>query len=178
MKKLFSSLLIILAALCGCIRPPTGVPTINNFNAERYLGRWYEIARLDHSFERGLTDVSAEYSRRDDGGLRVVNRGYDPAKKIWKEVIGRAYFVEGVEKGLLKVSFFGPFFGGYNIIDLDQEGYRWALVCGPSHDYLWILSRTPELEESITTRLLATAQQLGFAAGDVIRVSHQQPTSP
>ena len=178
MKKLLSSLVILCAALCGCIRPPAGVPTVDNFSAERYLGRWYEIARLDHSFERGLTDVSATYSRRDDDGLRVVNRGYDPVKKIWKEAIGRAYFVEGAEQGLLKVSFFGPFFGGYNIIDLDQQDYSWVLVCGPSHDYLWILSRTPLLDERITARLLAKAKDLGFASSSVIRVTQQQALQP
>lgn len=178
MKRLFSSLVIIFTALCGCIRPPAGVPTIATFSVERYLGRWYEVARLDHSFERGLTDVSAEYSRRDDGGLRVVNRGYNPDKQIWKEAIGRAYFVKGAAPGLLKVSFFGPFFGAYNIIDLDEKEYRWALVCGPSRDYLWILSRTPSLDESVTKRLVEEATRLGFAGGELIRVSHQQPLQP
>lgn len=178
MKKLFPALVIVLTSLCGCIRPPAGVPTIDNFSTERYLGRWYEIARLDHSFERGLTDVSAEYSLRDDGGLRVVNRGYDPEKKIWKEAIGRAYFVEGIEKGLLKVSFFGPFFGGYNIIALDQEDYSWALVCGPSREYLWILSRRPVLNANVTKQLQEKAAQLGFASGELIMVSHQSPPRP
>lgn len=174
MKKVLPSLVIILGALCGCIRPPDGVPTVKPFAVERYLGRWYEIARLDHSFERGLTDVSADYRRRDDGGIRVVNRGYDPEKKLWKEATGRAYFVRSAEEGLLKVSFFGPFFGAYNIIALDQAEYRWALVCGPNRDYLWILSRTPVLEEKVIDQLLKEALRLGFAGGEMIRVKQEE----
>ena len=160
MTKMLSALLLSAAALCGCIHPPRGVPTVDHFVVDRYLGRWYEIARLDHSFERGLTRVGAEYSRRDDGGIKVVNRGFDARRSQWKEAVGRAYFVGEPTVGLLKVSFFGPFYGGYNIVALDRESYNWALVCGPSRDYLWILSRTPKLEPEVLARLTLDVEPL------------------
>ncbi|MFA0071671.1 lipocalin family protein, partial [Vibrio breoganii] len=108
-------------------------------------GTWYEVARLDHSFERGLSNISAEYSLRDDGGVKVVNRGYSLEKGEWNEAEGKAYFVEESDQGYLKVSFFGPFYGAYVVFELDKEGYQYAFVSGPDTDYLWLLSRTPEV---------------------------------
>lgn len=164
----------LLASLLlgGCIGLPHGIEPVRNFELERYLGTWYEIARLDHSFERGLTRVTAEYSLREDGGMRVVNRGYNPATGTWKDAVGRAYFVAGPRFGRLRVSFFGPFYGGYNIIALDQENYQWAMVCGPSRDYLWILARSPQLEADVLEPLIGQAGRLGFPATELIRVSH------
>jgi len=171
MKRL-SLLILALAALAGCVRVPKGVPTVEGFELERYLGRWYEVARLDHSFERGLNRVSADYSRRQDGGIRVINRGYDPLAGSWREATGRAYFVRDNRSGLLKVSFFGPFYGAYNIIELDRDRYDWALVCGPSRDYLWILSRTPDLSPEIREELTSRARRLGFPVERLITVTH------
>ena len=146
--------------------------------SNRYLGTWYEIARLDHSFERGLEQVTAEYSLRDDGGIRVVNQGYDRIKQRWKSTEGKAYFIGDSDVGRLKVSFFGPFYGGYNIIDLDQESYRYALVAGPDTSYLWILARQPQLDHSITERLLRKASGLGFDTSRMIFVEQKSPALP
>jgi len=171
MKK---TVLLLVLLLAGCVRIPDGVSPVENFQLERYLGRWYEIARLDHSFERGLSRVSAEYSLRPDGGARVVNRGYLEAESSWKEAEGRAYFVNRPDQGFLKVSFFGPFYGSYVILELDQENYSYALVCGPDRSYLWILARSPKLDEAIKKRLIDKAASLGFEAGKLILVRHEE----
>ena len=162
----------LLLALIGCVRVPAGVTVVDDFELERYLGRWYEIARLDHSFERGLIRVSAEYSLRDDGGIRVVNRGFDPQLERWKEAEGRAYAVGDPGEGRLKVSFFGPFYGAYNILALDRQNYQYALVSGPSRNYLWILARHPQLEPTVLEALLEQARRLGFASDALIFVEH------
>jgi len=172
--KALSIVALLLGALTGCVRVPEGVPTVEGFELERYLGRWYEIARLDHPFERGLTRVSADYSLRQDGGIRVVNRGYDPQAESWQEAIGKAYFAREDGSGLLKVSFFGPFYGAYNVIALDHEAYGWALVCGPTRDYLWILSRTPDLSPTLREELTVLARRLGFPVEELIIVAHDQ----
>lgn len=165
---------IAMLLLGGCVRIPQGVAPVSDFDINRYLGLWYEIARLDHSFERGLTNVTAEYSLGEGDAVKVINRGYDPIKQQWKEAVGKAYFVESPAVGKLKVSFFGPFYGGYNIIELDQEDYAYALVCGPSLNYLWILSRTPTLDNSIVEQLVARADSLGFDTDGLIYVSHDK----
>lgn len=149
------------------------VKPVDNFNVHSYLGTWYEIARLDHSFERGLTRVSAEYALREDGGLKVTNRGYSAKENRWKEAVGKAYFVEESSKGDLKVSFFGPFYGSYVIIDLDQDNYQYSLVCGPDRSYLWILSRTPTMQTEVKNRLIAKAAELGFDTSSLIHVTHE-----
>jgi len=169
MKKL--SLLLTLL-FTGCAGIPEKVQPVDNFNVHRYLGKWYEIARLDHSFERGLTRVTAEYELREDGGLKVTNRGYSAKENRWKEAIGKAYFVNETAKGYLKVSFFGPFYGSYVIFDLDQENYQYSLVCGPDTTYLWILSRTTEIEAAVKNRLIAKAASLGFDTSKLIYVAH------
>ena len=167
-----SVLLSGLLLLAGCSYTPQGVKVVDNFKLERYLGTWYEIARLDHRFERGLSQVSATYSLRDDGGVDVINRGYDQQKQKWKEAKGRAYFKGDSDIAQLKVTFFWPFYAGYNVIELDHDAYSYALVSGPDRKYLWILSRTPQLDESIVQQLLATAEQLEFATESLIFVEH------
>ncbi|HYE34771.1 lipocalin family protein [Methylocaldum sp.] len=164
--------LALLAAvlLAGCAGIPEGVSAIRGFELNRYLGTWYEIARLDHSFERGLIRVTAAYSLREDGGVKVINRGFDPLKQEWREAIGKAYFVEGPDIGRLKVSFFGPFYGGYNIVDLDRENYSYSLVSGPTRSYLWILARNKKLEPATLKRLVDKAKALGFATDKLIYV--------
>jgi len=167
---------VVCAALAsGCVGAPPGIAPLTGFDPERYLGTWYEIARLDHGFERGLTRVSARYSARADGGLDVLNRGFDPAKGEWREARGRAYFTGSRDTAALKVSFFGPFYGGYNVIELDRAGYGYALVCGPDLSYLWILARTPRLDPAVRDRLVARARELGFDTGKLIFV--EQPES-
>ncbi len=164
MKKL-SVLLTLL--LTGCVTIPENVRPVDNFQLERYLGKWYEIARLDHSFERGLTRIYAEYSLRDDGGVKVVNRGYSEKNGAWKEAVGKAYFVEGPGKGYFKVSFFGPFYGSYIIFELDRD-YQYSVVSGPDKSYLWILSRTPSMSGELLNSLIAKAAATGFDTSKLI----------
>jgi len=162
---LFSSLLLLV----GCTTVPTGITPVGNFEIERYLGTWYEIARLDHRFERGLSQVSAQYSKRSDGGIDVLNRGYNSVTGEWKEALGRAYPLRP-QQGSLKVTFFWPFYAGYHVFELDQQDYSYALVSGPDRDYLWLLSRTRTLDEATTQRLVERARQLGFATDKLIFV--------
>jgi len=169
MKRLMALLFLFLT---GCVGIPDNVKPVGNFDAGRYLGKWYEIARLDHPFERGLTRVTAEYSLRDDGGVKVVNRGYSASEDKWKEAEGKAYFVGRRDVGHLKVSFFGPFYGSYVVFDLDHENYRHALVCGPGRSYLWILAREPQLDDSVKAGLTAKAAALGFDTGKLIFAGH------
>ena len=171
MKKL-SIVLIVFIMGCGGIGIPENVTPVDNFNLERYLGKWYEIARLDHSFERGLTKVTADYSLRDDGGVRVLNRGYSVEDSSWKEAEGKAYFVKKPDQGYLKVSFFGPFYGSYIVFELDHEKYQYALVCGPKKSYLWILAREPLLKDDIKDMLITKATAAGFDTGKLIFVRH------
>ena len=171
MKKLLLSIIIVLMA-AGCVRVPPGIEPVDGFEVERYLGTWYEIARLDHSFERGLHEVSATYTLRDDGGIKVVNRGYNPEKGEWKEAVGKAYLVGDPGTGRLKVSFWGPFYGAYNIIALDKKDYSHAMVCGPTRNYLWILARNPWMPESLKAELVMKADQLGFETDELIFVTH------
>lgn len=150
-----------LLVACSTPTPPSGVTVVENFDAQRYLGRWYEIARLDHSFERGLEKVTATYSTMDDGGIQVINRGYNRERSKWQQSVGKAYFTGDTRRAALKVSFFGPFYGGYNVIRLDDD-YQYALVSGPNRDYLWILSRTPTIPAAVKQDYLNTARELGF----------------
>ncbi len=163
-KKLYLLLCLVLIA---CTGDDANYKAITGFEADKYLGTWYEIARLDHSFERGLDKVNATYSLREDGGLKVVNRGFDTKKQKWNEAIGKAYFVETPDIGRLKVSFFGPFYGAYTIIDLDKPTYSYALVTG-GKNYLWILSRTPQLANETKQKLIAQAKALGFETEKLI----------
>jgi apolipoprotein D and lipocalin family protein len=176
-KTLFTVSAALLAALLhACTTTaPEGVEPVDGFELERYLGTWHEVARLDHRFQRGLSRVTATYSLRDDGGVHVVNRGFSEETGQWKEAIGKAYFVGESDVGQLKVSFFGPFYGGYNVIELDKANYQYSLVAGPGVDYLWILSRTPELDPVMLDRLVDYAAGLGFPTDELIYVD-QGPT--
>lgn len=174
MKRLIIMTIILLS---GCVSVPKGIEPVKGFEISRYLGTWYEIARLDHSFEKGLINVYAEYSLMDDGGVKVVNHGFDLVKNEWRQVDGRAYFVSDPSTGSLKVSFFRPFYGGYNIIALDKEDYSHALVCGPDRSYLWILSKTPILEENIKKDLILKAKKSGFDVDSLIIVKQELKSS-
>lgn len=170
--------LLLAVFISGCAGIPENVRPVDNFELNRYLGAWYEIARLDHSFERGLTHVTAEYSMRDDGGVRVLNRGYSAKDNAWKAVEGKAYFVEGADRGYLKVSFFGPFYGSYVVFGLDHEQYQYSLVSGPTKSYLWILARKPAMDEATKTMLIEKAQASGFDTSKLIFVAHDEPPGP
>ncbi len=167
--------LIWALTLAACsTAPPAGVHPVTSFDLNRYLGQWYEIARLDHSFERGMSDVNATYQLQADGSLKVINRGYDMQRQAWKEAIGRALLIGDSSTGSLKVSFFGPFYGGYHVIALDQQNYRWSLVAGPDRDYLWILARDKTLPAEVREQLLSQARALGFATDKLIWVEQKR----
>lgn len=170
----FYLLFIIVSA---CTSPPKGIEPINNFRANDYLGTWYEIMRLDHYFERDLSNVTAYYSLRDDNNINVLNKGFNEKKCEWKEVRGIAKFIKDESVGSLAVSFFWPIYGGYHIIAIDEKNYSYAMITGSNKEYLWILSRTPNLEEEILNELINKAKKLGFKTNELIRVSHTKPIS-
>lgn len=173
LDRCLALLFVGLLALSGCsTAPPEGMAAVTPFDLSRYDGKWYELARLDHSFERGLSDVSATYRVQADGSVEVINRGYDAARGDWRQAAGRAVFTGDRDRASLKVSFFGPFYGGYHVVALDQEDYRWAMVVGPSRDYLWILARDRQLPADVRDRLLAQARALGLAVDELIWVEH------
>jgi apolipoprotein D and lipocalin family protein len=171
-------MLLIIALQSSCVGVPEGVETVVDFELDRYLGTWYEVARLDHSFERGMSHVTANYSMRDDGGVRVVNRGFKVAKNEWSEATGKAYFVGDTDVGQLKVSFFGPFYGAYNILELDKDNYQYALVAGPDRDYLWILARSPTLEPDVVLALVNKARSYDFPVDELTYVNHAAQGDP
>ncbi len=151
---------------------PDRATAIQNFDSERYLGKWYEIARFDFKFEKNLNQVTATYSKNPDGTIKVDNKGYNYITKEWKQSIGEAKFVNTENEARLKVSFFKPFWSGYNVIDLD-ENYQYALVAGKSLDYLWILSREKTIPDAIKTRFLEKAKSVGYNTSGLIWVEHK-----
>ncbi|MCW8327349.1 lipocalin family protein [Photobacterium sp. SDRW27] len=159
--------ILIFTILTGCTGMPERVTPVENFQLNRYLGTWYEIARLDHRFERGLTQVSATYSLNDDGSVKVINKGFNHDDNEWKEAEGKAKFVNSPDIGHLKVSFFGPFYGSYVIFFLETD-YSTALVSGYNTDYFWILSRHPQLDHRQIETYKAIARQAGFNTNKLI----------
>lgn len=159
-----------VAFISGCaVTVPKEVKPVTHFDVQRYAGTWYELARIDHSFEKGLSQTSAQYSLNDDGTVKVINKGYNAEKKTWKTSEGKAKFLGEPTVAALKVSFFGPFYGGYNVVDLDAD-YQTSLVIGGDLDYFWLLSRKKELPPADVDRLLSKAKSLGVDLRKVIRV--------
>ncbi len=183
MKILSAVILILLIAsmsylMFGNLGIPAGVTPIQGFDVQRFTGTWYEIARLDHGFEKGLNHVSAEYTLKDDGGLHIVNKGFNTKNGHWEQSEAKASFIDTPDIGRLKVSFFGPFYGSYNIIDLDEKDYRYAMVTGPSTKFFWILSRDKTLENETMQRLIQKAVKLGFKLENLIYVDQKDGTAP
>lgn len=170
MKKI---IFLYIFFISGCTGIPENVTAVQGFELNRYLGTWYEITRLDHRFERGLDNVSATYTLRKDGGVDVINKGRNRQTGKWEQAEGKAYFVGRNDEGRLKVSFFGPFYSGYNIIALDQEHYSYALVTGPNRSYLWILSRARTIPEETLSQLIERAEELGYDTQQLIFVEHE-----
>jgi apolipoprotein D and lipocalin family protein len=172
MNKILCAIMAIAIAinLSACNKKPDDITPVKHFQAEKYLGTWYEIARLDNRFEKGLSRVSATYSLRDDGGISVLNRGYSADKNEWKESLGKAYFVEDKNTGFLKVSFFGPFYGSYVVFDLDEH-YQYSLVSGGDKSYFWLLARTPTISSELQAQLLKKAAALGFDTTQIVFVN-------
>ncbi len=167
--------LILFLLLSSCVSIPDDITPVTPFVADKYLGKWYEIARLDNSFERGLSQITADYSLGTDGEIKVINRGYAIAEKEWQQADGKAYFVEKSDVGYLKVSFFGPFYSAYIVVLLD-ENYQYALVTSSSKSYLWILARQPKLSAAVQDKLIKKAAELGFETDQLIYVSHHPET--
>ena len=162
---------VVLLNSCSSSTIPEGASAVEPFDMKRYTGKWYEIARLDFKYEKGLNNTTADYSENEDGTIRVINRGYDVKKGKWKEAIGKAKFVDKTNEARLKVSFFGPFYSGYNVIAIDPE-YRYALVAGESLKYLWLLSRETAMPESVKQEYLSEAKTLGYNTAELVWVRH------
>lgn len=174
-KYLVVSGCIAIAAIalsaCNADKIPAGANAVQPFDVQRYLGKWHEIARLDFRFEKNMIRTTANYSLNKDGSIAVVNRGYDTVKKTWKQADGKAKFRGSKTEGKLKVSFFGPFYGAYNVIALDED-YQYALVAGENLDYLWILSRETTIPETIRQQYVETARGIGYKVDELVWVAH------
>ncbi|MFN2361243.1 MAG: lipocalin family protein [Marinobacter sp.] len=169
-KTLIISVVILMA---GCTGVPEGIDPVSDLNVERYQGTWYEIARLDHSFEEGLSNVTAEYTVQDDGSIRVINRGYSEEDGQWEEAEGRAVFVDDEPDGHLKVSFFGPFYASYVVFELDED-YRYVYITGYDRDYLWFLSRSPTVDDDALAEFKEVAEEKGFDLDELIVVDQSR----
>lgn len=169
-KKIILSMVVfatLMVSMASAETAPKNVVPVSDFDVVSYLGKWFEIARLDFKHEKDMSNVTAEYYLNDDGTLKVVNRGYDFVKGKWKESVGKAKFVGSPTVGALKVSFFGPFYSGYNVVAVD-DNYQTALVVGKNYDYMWILSRTTSIPEDVKLAYLALATELGFDVNKLV----------
>ena len=173
--SLGASLYFLMFANTGI---PEGMTPVKGFDVKRFTGTWYEIARLDHGFEKGLSHVSAEYSLREDGGIKVINKGFNMKKGQWENASARGYFIDSPDIGRLKVSFFGPFYGSYNLIDLDEKNYSYAMVTGPKINFFWILSRQKTLDPNIMQSLIQKAKSMGFKLEKLILVDQKEDNVP
>lgn len=169
-KPLIVSVFLLIA---GCTGLPEGIDPVTKLDVDRYEGTWYEIARLDHSFEEGLSNVTADYSLQDDGSIRVINRGYSEENGKWEEAEGRAVFVDDEANGHLKVSFFGPFYASYVVFRLDED-YRFAYITGYDRDYLWFLSKTPTVDDEALAEFRKVATEKGFDLEELIVVDQSR----
>lgn len=179
MKKrsfLIGGTLLALTAgliLRSCRTIPKGAHAVKPFDPQKYLGKWYEIARLDYSFEKNLNNTTAEYHLNDDGSIKVINRGYNFKKQKNEKAVGKAKFVGSHDEAKLKVSFFGPFYAGYNVIALDPD-YKYALVAGKNLKFLWLLSRETTIPGQVKNEYLKKAEDLGYDINSLIWVDHNQ----
>lgn len=148
---------------------PKDLNAVSNFNKEKYLGKWYEIARLDYFFEKHLDHTTAEYFA-DNGSIKVVNRGHDYKSGKQKESVGKAKFIGDESVAKLKVSFFGPFYAGYNVIAVDDD-YKYALVAGKNLDYMWLLSREKTMPDDVKEKYLQIAKEAGYNINDLVWVN-------
>lgn len=173
-RKLASLLIMfaIMISLSSCSTIPKGAVAVNSFDKAKYLGKWYEIARLDFKFEKDLNHTTAEYSLDKKGNIRVKNKGYNTKKEKWKQAIGKAKFVGEEDVAMLKVSFFGPFYAGYNVIAIDPD-YKYALIAGKNLNYLWILSRDTTIPDDIKDKYLKIASEIGFTISNLLWIEHK-----
>ena len=179
-RRLYPGLLVrasILALLAltvsACTGVPQGIQPVTNFDIQRYQGQWYEIARLDNRFEKGMEAITANYSLRDDGGVEVLNRGYLVEEKSWRSAMGKAYFIDDSSVGHLKVSFFGPFYSSYIVFGLDHDDYEYAFVTSSDKSYLWLLARKPYVSDAVRQQFVTQSRRLGFDTDELIFVNHE-----
>ena len=165
-----------LITLHSCKTIPKRAKAVKPFDKEKYLGTWYEIARFDYRFERNLNNVTATYSLKPDGTIKVDNKGYDYKNNKWKENIGKAKPADATGEAKLKVSFFGPFYAGYNVIAIDKD-YKYALIAGESLDYLWLLSRETTMPDDVKEHYLKIAEGIGYKTQKLIWVKHDKAKS-
>lgn len=167
------SLFLVTAAAAGAViyniwKPvKSDLPVIQDFDSQKYLGEWYEIARLDFFWEKGLKNVKANYSLNDDGSIKVINSGVKIKDEKPKKSVGKAQFVGLTTEGALKVSFFGPFYSGYNIMHIGGD-YEYALVFGENLDYMWILSRTKTITPELQNKYLEYAKSAGYNTEELV----------
>lgn len=175
MSRIVTAIAAASLLIMGCTGVPDGLAPVADFDLHRYMGKWYEIARLDHSFERNLSNVSATYTLEDNGAIQVQNRGFDTDRQVWKSIEGNARLMVDDSTGSLKVSFFGPFYSGYHIIALDRESYEYAMITGPNRSYLWILARDKIMDPAVFSELVSKARKWGFNTNQLIKVEHNLP---
>ncbi len=167
-----AGLLALVSVSCSNNLPmnPIDTTTVEELDIDRYLGTWYEIARFPHSFEKDLVGVTATYSLRNDGKIKVVNQGFKGSLDGKRSrAVGKAKIPDPDDPARLKVSFFLFFYGDYYVLELDPE-YRWAMIGSSSPGYFWILSRTPQLDEQVYESLLDNARRRGYELDQLIRV--------
>ena len=167
----FAIIILTMSGLMSC-KSTRELPTVQSLDFEKYAGHWYEIARLPNSFEAGLERVTANYTIKKNGRIAILNKGFSVNKGEYKSAKGTAWLPNVSHQGRLKVRFFWPFSSDYYVIALDKD-YHYVLVGTPSRKYLWILSRTKELDSAIYLKLLSTAKRNGFAVENLIEVKHE-----
>ena len=182
MKAMYKILILLFLTACcaflfSCASIPTKAKPVGNFDINKYLGTWYEIARFDFRFEKNLDNVSAQYSLNENGEVIVLNSGYNFKEGVWKKADGLAKFRKEKDIAALKVSFFGPFYSGYNVVALD-DNYQYALVAGKNLNYLWILSREKNIPEDVKSEFLEIANEIGFDTSKLIWVKHDKNDNP
>ena len=165
--------LAILILLTSCASIPKNAKAVEDFQMSRYLGTWYEIARFDFRFEKDLDNTMAQYALDKNGHVKVLNSGYNYVKDKWTSAEGLAKFRGDKNIASLKVSFFGPFYSGYNVLALNED-YKYALVAGKDLDYLWILSRDKNIPENVKQAYLKTAIDVGYDTSNLIWVKHDK----
>jgi len=144
--------------------------TVKELDLNRYLGKWYEIARFPHSFEKNLVGVSATYSLRDDGKIKVLNQGYkNTLEGERSEAVGKAKIPNKQDLGKLKVSFFWIFYADYFVLELD-ENYKYVMIGSSSPKYFWILCRTPQMAPEVYEMLLEKARKRGYNLDKLYKV--------
>lgn len=165
--------IVAIVILSSCASIPKKAKPITNFEVNRYLGTWYEIARCDFRFEKDLDNTTAQYSLEKNGNVKVLNSGYNYKTKEWKSANGIAKFRGDKNIAALKVSFFGPFYAGYNVLAIDNN-YQYALVAGKSLDYLWILSREKSIPDNVKSNYLKIARNIGYDTSRLIWVKQDK----